>query len=77
VEKNVASDLKARLRFQFVDQGSEGSDGQWHVLTAEIGPWPVTMTANPGPLIERFVDKPAPEPPSQAAMEVLSIVAYE
>jgi segregation and condensation protein B len=30
-----------------------------------------------GPLIERFVDKPAPEPLSQAAMEVLSIVAYE
>ena len=30
-----------------------------------------------GPLIERFMDKPAPEPLSQAAMEVLSIVAYE
>jgi segregation and condensation protein B len=30
-----------------------------------------------GPLIERFMDKPAPEPLPQAAMEVLSIVAYE
>jgi segregation and condensation protein B len=30
-----------------------------------------------GSLIERFLDKPAPEPLSQAALEVLSIVAYE
>jgi segregation and condensation protein B len=30
-----------------------------------------------GPLIERFLDKPAPEALSQAALEVLSIVAYE
>jgi segregation and condensation protein B len=30
-----------------------------------------------GPLIERFLNKPAPEPLSQAATEVLSIVAYE
>jgi len=30
-----------------------------------------------GPLVERFLDKPAPEPLSQAALEVLSIVAYE
>jgi segregation and condensation protein B len=30
-----------------------------------------------GPLIERFMNKPAPEPLSQAALEVLSIVAYE
>ena len=29
------------------------------------------------PLIERFLDKPAPEQLSQAALEVLSIVAYE
>jgi segregation and condensation protein B len=29
-----------------------------------------------GPLIERFMHKPVPEPLSQAAMEVLSIVAY-
>jgi segregation and condensation protein B len=28
-------------------------------------------------MIERFIDKPAPEPLSQAAMEVLSNVAYE
>lgn len=28
-------------------------------------------------LAERFMDKPAPEPLSQAAMEVLSVVAYE
>jgi segregation and condensation protein B len=30
-----------------------------------------------GPLIERIMDKPAPEPLSQAALEVLSIVADE
>jgi segregation and condensation protein B len=30
-----------------------------------------------GPVIERFMNRPAPEPLSQAAMEVLSIVAYE
>jgi segregation and condensation protein B len=30
-----------------------------------------------GPLLERFLNRPAPEPLSQAAMEVLSIVAYE
>jgi len=30
-----------------------------------------------GPLVERFLDKPPPEPLSQAALEVLSIVAYE
>ena len=30
-----------------------------------------------GPLIERFLEKPAPEALSQAALEVLSIVAYE
>jgi segregation and condensation protein B len=30
-----------------------------------------------GPLIERFMNQPAPEPLSQAALEVLSIVAYE
>jgi segregation and condensation protein B len=30
-----------------------------------------------GALIERFLDKPTPEPLSQAALEVLSIVAYE
>jgi hypothetical protein len=29
-----------------------------------------------GPLIERFMNRPAPEPLSQAALEVLSIVAY-
>jgi chromosome segregation and condensation protein ScpB len=28
-----------------------------------------------GPLIERFMNRPAPEPLSQAAMEVLTIVA--
>ena len=30
-----------------------------------------------GPLVERFLDKPPPEPLSLAALEVLSIVAYE
>jgi segregation and condensation protein B len=30
-----------------------------------------------GPLVERFLDRPPPEPLSQAAFEVLSIVAYE
>jgi segregation and condensation protein B len=30
-----------------------------------------------GPLIERFMNRPLPEPLSQAALEVLSIVAYE
>jgi segregation and condensation protein B len=30
-----------------------------------------------GPLIQRFMNKPSPEPLSQAAIEVLSIVAYE
>lgn len=30
-----------------------------------------------GSLVERFLDKPPPEPLSQAALEVLSIVAYE
>jgi chromosome segregation and condensation protein ScpB len=30
-----------------------------------------------GPLIERFLNRPAPESLSQAALEVLSIVAYE
>jgi segregation and condensation protein B len=29
------------------------------------------------PLLERFLNRPTPEPLSQAAMEVLSIVAYE
>ena len=30
-----------------------------------------------GPLFERFMNRAAPEPLSQAAMELLSIVAYE
>jgi segregation and condensation protein B len=30
-----------------------------------------------GPLVERFLDRPPPEPLSPAALEVLSIVAYE
>src|SRR5207248_3880610 len=30
-----------------------------------------------GPLVERFLDRPPPEPLSLAALEVLSIVAYE
>src|SRR5207302_961288 len=30
-----------------------------------------------GPLLERFLNRPAPEPLSQAALEVLSIAAYE
>src|SRR5439155_23235552 len=39
----------------------------------------IQLTSAPdcGPLIERFLDMPRPEPLSQAAMEVLSIVAYE
>ena len=37
----------------------------------------LVSAADCGPLIERFMNKPAPEPLSQAALEVLSIVAYE
>jgi segregation and condensation protein B len=37
----------------------------------------MVSAADCGPMIERFMTRPAPEPLSQAAMEVLSIVAYE
>ena len=39
----------------------------------------IQLTSAPdcGPLIERFLDKPRPEPLSLAALEVLSIIAYE
>jgi segregation and condensation protein B len=39
----------------------------------------IQLTSAPdcGPLIERFLDMPRPEPLSLAALEVLSIVAYE
>jgi segregation and condensation protein B len=37
----------------------------------------LVSAADCGPVIERFMSRPAPEPLSQAAMEVLSIVAYE
>jgi segregation and condensation protein B len=37
----------------------------------------LVSAADCGPVIERFMNRPAPEPLSQAAMEVLSIVAYE
>src|SRR5438128_2252311 len=37
----------------------------------------LVSVADCGPVIERFMNRPAPEPLSQAAMEVLSIVAYE
>ena len=39
----------------------------------------IQLTSAPdcGPLVERFLDRPPPEPLSLAALEVLSIVAYE
>ena len=37
----------------------------------------LTSAPDCGPLVERFLDKPAPEPLSLAALEVLSIIAYE
>jgi segregation and condensation protein B len=39
----------------------------------------IQLTSAPdcGPLVERFLDSPPPEPLSLAALEVLSIVAYE
>src|SRR5207244_6077 len=37
----------------------------------------LVSAADCGTVIERFMNRPAPEPLSQAAMEVLSIVAYE
>jgi hypothetical protein len=37
----------------------------------------LVSAADCGPVIERFMNRPAPEPLSQAAMEVLSIVGYE